>query len=91
MAGVAVLADETRLFVVIEDEPQMRRFLRTVLPPQGFDVFEAETGARGLSEGGVRTPGEFYSGNGCPAPMAPVGRPRRSARRTVPRARMQRE
>jgi len=42
--------------VVIEDEPQIRRFLRTVLPPQGFDVFEAESGARGLSEVGVRRP-----------------------------------
>jgi two-component system KDP operon response regulator KdpE len=42
--------------VVIEDEPQIRRFLRTVLPPQGFDVFEAESGTRGLSEVGVRTP-----------------------------------
>jgi two-component system KDP operon response regulator KdpE len=41
---------------LIEDEPQLRRFLRTVLPPQGFDVFEAESGARGLSEVGVRTP-----------------------------------
>jgi two-component system KDP operon response regulator KdpE len=42
--------------VLIEDEPQIRRFLRTVLPPQGLDLFEADTGARGLTEVGVRSP-----------------------------------
>jgi two-component system KDP operon response regulator KdpE len=34
--------------VVVEDDPQIRRFLRTVLPAEGFEVLEAETGERGL-------------------------------------------
>jgi len=42
--------------VVIEDDPQMRRFLRTGLATQGFQVFEAETGQRGLIEAGTRMP-----------------------------------
>jgi len=42
--------------VVIEDDPQIRRFLRTVLPAEGFDVHEAETGERGLVEAATRKP-----------------------------------
>lgn len=42
--------------VVIEDDPQIRRFLRTVLPSEGFQVFEAETGERGLVEAATRKP-----------------------------------
>jgi len=42
--------------VIIEDDPQMRRFLRTGLAANGFQVFEAETGQRGLIEAGTRKP-----------------------------------
>jgi two-component system KDP operon response regulator KdpE len=42
--------------VVIEDDPQMRRFLRTSLGSQGFQVFEADTGHQGLAEVGTRKP-----------------------------------
>ena len=42
--------------VVVEDDPQIRRFLRTVLPAEGFEVFEAETGERGLVEAATRKP-----------------------------------
>jgi two-component system KDP operon response regulator KdpE len=42
--------------VVVEDDPQIRRLLRTVLPPEGFEVFEAETGERGLVEAATRKP-----------------------------------
>lgn len=42
--------------VVIEDDPQMRRFLRTGLGTQGFQVYEAESGQRGLIEAGTRKP-----------------------------------
>jgi len=42
--------------VVIEDDPQIRRFLRTLLPAEGFDVHEAETGERGLVEAATRKP-----------------------------------
>ena len=34
--------------LVIDDEPQIRRFLRTSLPPQGFEIFEASTAAEAL-------------------------------------------
>jgi two-component system KDP operon response regulator KdpE len=42
--------------VVIEDDPQIRRFLRTVLPSEGFEVFEAETAERGLIEAATQKP-----------------------------------
>jgi len=42
--------------VVIEDDPQIRRFLRTLLPAEGFDVHEAETGERGLVEAATHKP-----------------------------------
>jgi two-component system KDP operon response regulator KdpE len=44
------------VIVVIEDDPQMRRFLRTSLGSQGFQVHEAETGRRGLVEAATRKP-----------------------------------
>jgi two-component system, OmpR family, KDP operon response regulator KdpE len=42
--------------VVIEDEPQIRRFLRAALTGQGYRVFEAGTGEEGLIEAGSRQP-----------------------------------
>ncbi|HEY5867886.1 MAG TPA: DNA-binding response regulator, partial [Candidatus Tectomicrobia bacterium] len=34
--------------LVIEDEPQIRRFLRAILPAHGYRVLEAETAQDGL-------------------------------------------
>jgi two-component system KDP operon response regulator KdpE len=42
--------------VLIEDEPQIRRFLRTTLGSQGYRLFEAGTGADGLVEAASRQP-----------------------------------
>ncbi len=42
--------------VLIEDEPQIRRFLRATLTSQGYRLFEATTGADGLVEVGSRQP-----------------------------------
>ncbi|HEV8639911.1 MAG TPA: response regulator [Methylomirabilota bacterium] len=42
--------------VLIEDEPQIRRFLRATLAGQGYRLFEATTGADGLVEVGSRQP-----------------------------------
>jgi two-component system KDP operon response regulator KdpE len=42
--------------VVIEDEPQIRRFLRATLQGQGYRLFEAATGADGLVEAASRQP-----------------------------------
>lgn len=44
------------LVIVIEDEPQIRRFLRTGLEAEGCHVHEADTGERGLIEVGTRKP-----------------------------------
>jgi two-component system KDP operon response regulator KdpE len=42
--------------VVIEDEPQIRRFVRTALEAEGCHVVEASEGGRGLVEAGTRKP-----------------------------------
>jgi len=42
--------------VLIEDEPQIRRFLRATLTGQGYRLFEATTGADGIIEVGSRQP-----------------------------------
>lgn len=42
--------------VVIEDEPQIRRFVRGALEAEGWQVHEAETLQRGLTEAGTRKP-----------------------------------
>jgi len=42
--------------VLIEDEPQIRKFLRATLAGQGYRLFEATTGADGVVEVGSRQP-----------------------------------
>ena len=42
--------------VLIEDEPQIRRFLRATLTGQGYRLFEAATGADGIVEVSSRQP-----------------------------------
>ena len=42
--------------VVVDDEPQIRRFLRAALAGQGYRVHEASTGADGLVEVASRQP-----------------------------------
>jgi two-component system, OmpR family, KDP operon response regulator KdpE len=42
--------------VLIEDEPQIRRFLRATLTGQGYRLFETATGADGLVEVASRQP-----------------------------------
>ena len=42
--------------VLIEDEPQIRRFVRAALEAEGWQVFEADTAQRGLTEAGTRKP-----------------------------------
>ena len=44
------------IVLLIEDEKQMRRFLRVTLKSEGYNVIEAETAAAGLSEASVRNP-----------------------------------
>lgn len=42
--------------VLIEDEPEIRRFLRATLTGQGYRLFETTTGADGVVEVGSRQP-----------------------------------
>ncbi len=42
--------------IVIEDEAQIRHFIRLALESDGCNAFEAETGKRGLIEAGTRRP-----------------------------------
>ena len=44
------------LVLLVEDEPQMRRFLRAALTGHGYRLVEAETGAAGLTEAATRNP-----------------------------------
>ena len=42
--------------VLVEDEKQIRRFVRSTLETEGCRVFEAESGRQGLVEAGTRKP-----------------------------------
>ena len=42
--------------ILIEDEPQIRRFVRSALEAEGWVVHEAETAKRGLADAGTRKP-----------------------------------
>jgi len=42
--------------LVVDDEPQLRRLLRTTLAAEGFRVFEADTAKRGLIEAASHKP-----------------------------------
>lgn len=42
--------------LLIEDEPEIRRFLRATLSEQGFRLYEATTGQEGLSQAEARNP-----------------------------------
>lgn len=42
--------------LLIEDEPQMRRFLRAMLAARGYRLVEAETGGEGIAQATTRNP-----------------------------------
>jgi two-component system KDP operon response regulator KdpE len=44
------------IVLAVEDDPQIRRFLRTALSAESLEVVEAETGARALVEAAMRKP-----------------------------------
>jgi two-component system, OmpR family, KDP operon response regulator KdpE len=52
--------------VVIEDEPQIRRFLRAALVSQGYRFHEAATGRDGLAEAATRQPDVIILDLGLP-------------------------
>ncbi len=50
------MAMQTRTVLVVEDEPQIRRFVRSALEAEGWQVHEAGTLREGLSAAGTRRP-----------------------------------
>jgi len=50
------MAEDKELILLIEDEPQMRRFLRITLLSNGYRLIETETGAEGLLQAASRNP-----------------------------------
>jgi two-component system KDP operon response regulator KdpE len=50
------MSQDRGLILLIEDEPQMQRFLRIVLQGQGFRFIEAQTGQEGLMQAATRLP-----------------------------------
>src|SRR5476649_2826746 len=42
--------------LLVEDEPQIRRFVRTALEEEGWQIFESATLQRGLIDAGTRKP-----------------------------------
>jgi two-component system, OmpR family, KDP operon response regulator KdpE len=50
------LSEQPPLILVIEDEAQMRHFLRVSLSGNGYRVVEAETGQSGIAQAAARNP-----------------------------------
>jgi two-component system KDP operon response regulator KdpE len=59
-ASDGVITDATgapgAVILLVEDEPQMRRFLRAALGSQGYRLIEATTGADGITQAATRNP-----------------------------------
>jgi len=51
-----MVANQGPLVVLIEDEPQIRRFLRAALGAQGYRLVESTTGEDGLAQAATRQP-----------------------------------
>src|SRR5215470_13542986 len=56
MQGRAFLSASGPLVLVVEDEPQMRRFLRASLSSHGYDFCEATSAAEGAAVATSRSP-----------------------------------
>lgn len=52
--------------ILVEDEPQIRRFVRLALEEEGWQVFEAETMRRGLTDAATRKPNLIILDLGLP-------------------------
>lgn len=60
------MTEPSLVILVIEDEPQIRRFVRMSLEAEHYTVFEAETMQRGLIEAGTRKPDMMVLDLGLP-------------------------
>ena len=50
------MTDAKPTILVVEDEPDIRRFLRSSLSTEGYSIVEAETGERGVIDAGTHKP-----------------------------------
>src|SRR3981081_1714870 len=50
------MADPVPIAILVEDERQIRRFVRTALEAEGWSVHEADTLRQGLIDSGTRKP-----------------------------------
>ncbi|NTW60793.1 MAG: response regulator [Nitrospirae bacterium] len=60
------MAEEKELILLIEDEPQMRRFLRITLESHGYRFVEAGTAQEGLMQASMRNPDVILLDLGLP-------------------------
>ncbi len=60
------MTDEQGMILLIEDEPQMRRFLRITLQGHGYRLFEATAGEEGLIQAATRNPDVILLDLGLP-------------------------
>ena len=50
------MSESVPVALIVEDEPQIRRFVRMALETEGWQTFESETMQRGLIDAGTRKP-----------------------------------
>lgn len=50
------MTESVPIALLVEDEPQIRRFVRTALEDEGWQIVESETMKRGLIDAGTRKP-----------------------------------
>lgn len=60
------MSEPTLVVVIIEDEPQIRRFVRAALEAEHWRVHEAATLKQGLTEAGTRKPNLIVLDLGLP-------------------------
>lgn len=60
------MTENKESILLIEDEPQMRRFLRVTLQAHGYRLIEASSGQTGLMEGTTRNPDVILLDLGLP-------------------------
>ena len=60
------MSELTPIALLVEDEPQIRRFVRMALESEGWQVHEADTMRRGLIDAGTRKPNLIVLDLGLP-------------------------
>lgn len=60
------MSDPSPIALLVEDEPQIRRFVHMALEAEGWQVFEADTMRRGLIDAGTRKPNLIVLDLGLP-------------------------